>query len=152
MGAAQNPTWRSWRKMRDRCLNPNATGYKNYGGRGITICARWNDFANFLADMGKRPAGKSLDRIDSNGNYEPSNCRWATSKQQGASRRNLHMITLDGETHHLTEWARRRKIAHAVVRTRIYTLGWPAELALSLPSGGRGCNRTFIRAKAGANT
>ena len=86
-GQARTPTWLSWRKMRDRCLNPNATGYKNYGGRGIKICKRWNDFANFLADMGARPDGKSLDRINGNGNYEPSNCRWATAAEQSDNRR-----------------------------------------------------------------
>jgi hypothetical protein len=71
--------------MRDRCLNPGAYSYKRYGGRGIGICERWNTFLTFLADMGERPAGKTLDRWpDPDGNYEPGNCRWATPKEQAA--------------------------------------------------------------------
>lgn len=76
--------------MRGRCLNSKNQNYKDYGGRGITICERWlrpTGFLNFLADMGKRPKGRSIDRIDVNGNYEPGNCRWATAKVQSANRR-----------------------------------------------------------------
>lgn len=81
------PEYMSWRAMKSRCLNPNATGYKNYGGRGITVCARWLDFQNFYADMGPRPEGTSLDRIDVNGNYEPGNVRWSTDTAQVRNRR-----------------------------------------------------------------
>jgi hypothetical protein len=68
--------------MWTRCTNPNVKSYKDYGGRGITICLRWEQFENFLADMGERPTGLTLDRKNVNGNYEPSNCRWATRKEQ----------------------------------------------------------------------
>lgn len=77
-----SPTYQSWRGMWTRCTNPNVKSYKDYGGRGITICSRWERFENFLADMGERPAGRTLDRENVNGNYEPGNCRWATRKEQ----------------------------------------------------------------------
>lgn len=82
------PTYRSWINMKNRCCCPNSTNYRHYGGRGISVCDRWRDsYENFLADMGERPEGKSIDRIDVAGNYEPSNCRWATQSEQLRNRR-----------------------------------------------------------------
>lgn len=84
-----SPEYRSWYSMKRRCYDPKHKGYKYWGGRGITVCDEWkNDFERFLSDMGERPLGTSIDRIDVDGNYEPSNCRWATSTIQNNNRRN----------------------------------------------------------------
>jgi hypothetical protein len=84
---ARSSTYETWLSMRGRCLSPGHREYGRYGARGITICSRWDSFANFLADMGERPEGKSIDRIDPDGNYEPGNCRWATPLEQRHNRR-----------------------------------------------------------------
>ena len=84
-----SPTYNSWHKMKQRCLNPNCLEYKNYGGRDIKVCERWMDFENFLEDMGERPEGLTLDRINNDGDYEPGNCRWATWKEQNQNRREI---------------------------------------------------------------
>lgn len=87
-----SPTYRSWLKMRERCLNPNADNFHNYGGRGIRVCSRWKRFVLFLADMGERPDGTTLDRKNVNGNYNRMNCVWSTKKEQRANRRDSRHI------------------------------------------------------------
>lgn len=87
-GDCGSPEYRSWKGMLNRCRNPGATGFKNYGGRGIKVCERWHSYENFLADMGRKPAPKySLDRIDCDSDYTPDNCRWATPTEQSRNRR-----------------------------------------------------------------
>lgn len=86
-GRAGTSTYYIWAAMIQRCTNPKNRDYKNYGARGITVCDRWRDFTNFLADMGEKPDGLSIDRIDNDGNYEPGNCRWATPAQQASNKR-----------------------------------------------------------------
>lgn len=86
-GKSRTRMYKAWTGMLQRCNNPNSVEYSRYGGSGITVCERWHDFANFYADMGERPPGMTLDRIDSAGNYCKSNCRWATVAEQLANRR-----------------------------------------------------------------
>lgn len=95
---AYHPQFHAWQQMRERCRNPRDPAYRNYGGRGITVCDRWQNFTNFLTDMGARPSPiHSLDRIDNNGNYEPGNCRWATRSQQNRNTRRNPLRGIDGE-------------------------------------------------------
>lgn len=122
-----------WKDMRKRCQNPKATHFENYGGRGIRVCAEWEDFHAFYADMGEPPSGAhTLDRMDSNGNYEKGNCRWATMKEQSRNRRNNHMITHDGRTLCLSEWAELRGMSERGLWQRLRR-GWPLEKALAQP-------------------
>ena len=125
----------NWKEMKRRCYNPRYKEYHLYGGRGITICDRWRtSFVNFLADMGKRPFPEaSIDRINNNGNYEPDNCRWATKLEQGQNTRKARMITYNGETLCLREWARRIGITHRTLSVRLKR-GWPLEKALTIGS------------------
>jgi hypothetical protein len=92
---SQHPLYTTWALMRSRCRNPRDPSWENYGGRGITVCERWNSFPNFLADMGEKPSLQhTLDRVDNEGNYEPGNCRWATrSEQIRNSRRRRKSLT-----------------------------------------------------------
>lgn len=89
-GMTNARVWRIWRAMIGRCSHPATNGYERYGGRGISVCDRWNVFENFLADMGQPPDGFSIDRINNDGNYEPQNCRWASARQQRRNREKLH--------------------------------------------------------------
>lgn len=123
--------FKTWTSLRQRCFNPKSQSYSRYGGRGITVCERWNNFQNFLDDMGKRPQGKSIDRIDNDGNYEPSNCRWATSKEQNSNRRSVQMYTYNGKTNHIRGWAQEVGIKHSTLANRIRKYGLSFQEAIT---------------------
>lgn len=122
-----------WKSMRQRCENPNDAAYPNYGARGIKVCERWQTFENFLADMPKRPAGTTLDRIDNDGDYEPSNCRWATWREQHDNKRNTKRFTAFGKSQSLVLWAEEYGINIRTLHNRIYRAKLPLEKALRAP-------------------
>jgi len=119
-----------WGGMKNRCLNSNDTRYKDYGGRGIKVCDSWLKFENFWRDMGDSPNGKSLDRIDVNGNYCKENCRWATPKQQQNNMRNNIVLPFNGITKTLSQWAEKSKLKHSTLNARLRR-GWTLERALT---------------------
>lgn len=139
-GLSQSPEFVAWSNMKSRCLNPKCPGYKRYGGRGIRICDEWlNSFETFFADMGPRPGAEySIERKDSNGNYEPGNCVWATCDEQARSRRTSVLLTFRGETLSVEEWGRRLNISGAAIRHRIRRLKWTVEQTLTTASRKRG--------------
>lgn len=134
-----------WLGLRSRCLDKNNAGYRRYGGRGITVCERWrNSFAAFFADMGERPADRSIDRINNDGNYScgkceecvangwPANCRWATDQEQARNSTAAKPITIGGVTKCVAEWAEESPVQANTVYMRLWT-GWPPEDAVFAP-------------------
>lgn len=131
-GMRKTKAYNSWSMMRVRCLNPRDHKFPTYGGRGITICERWSKFENFIEDMGPRPEGTSIDRINNEGNYEPGNCRWATAKEQSRNRSCARQITLNGKTQNLSAWQEELGIIPETFESR-RRLGWDIEKCLLTP-------------------
>lgn len=137
MGLKANPKlyriYQIWYSMIRRCDNPKAQAYKRYGGRGIKVCSRWHNLDTFIADMGiPDEDGLELDRINNNGNYEPSNCRWATPQQQARNRRNNRVVTFNGVAKLLVEWQEQSRLTKAQFSGR-FDRGWPMDKILSTP-------------------
>jgi hypothetical protein len=134
-GMNKTPEHRAWVHMRQRCNNPKKREYKHYGGRGISVCERWEMlFIAFFEDVGPKPSPQhSLDRIDVNGNYEPGNVRWATQKEQINNTRVVKLVTINGKTQSQAAWAREMRLSAGQITARIKS-GWGIEEAILTPS------------------
>ena len=133
-GMSRTPEYNAWINMKDRCFNPNHKKYPNWGGRGITVCDRWLNFKNFLADMGLKPTPKhSIDRIDNDGDYCLENCRWATkAEQQNNKRNNKPLITIENDTRTIAQWTEKMGYGEMVINNRL-NLGWSDYDAVMTP-------------------
>ena len=116
---SKSPEYIVWSAMHDRCRNPNNKRFARYGGRGISVCERWWEFPLFLEDMGLRPQGHSIERINNDGNYEPENCRWATRVEQAANQAHSRLITAFGRTLTVSAWGRELGIERTTIRDRL---------------------------------
>lgn len=136
-GLCKHPLYGTWATMMKRCYNPKQPKWRNYGARGIKVCARWHDIRHFLddisRDLGPRPRSCSIDRINNDGDYEPGNVRWATAAQQGRNRRGNRYLTAFGRTMPIVDWARELGV-HPTTLQRRLRAGWSAERAVSTPS------------------
>lgn len=128
-GQVGSGTYSTWLNMKDRCNNPNNKHYANYGGRGIRVCAAWEDFRAFYADMGDRPAFTLIERVDNNAGYSPENCVWTTRSKNMRNRRNSRMITAFGRTQNLCAWGAELGLARQTIKRRL-ARGVPPEQAL----------------------
>jgi hypothetical protein len=133
-GMTRTPVYSVWVQMKARCENPQHPSFANYGGRGITVCEEWHDFRQFFADMGYRPRGLTIERIDNMAGYSKANCRWATMKQQQNNSRRNHRLELDGETRTISQWADHYGIQWDTIRSRL-RYGWSIRKALTTPVG-----------------
>ena len=119
MSHVMMPEYQVWKAMRQRCKNPHNKDYHHYGGRGISVCERWESFHNFIADMGSRPDGFSLDRIDNDGDYRATNCRWANQYEQVNNSRHNHFLEYRGKRLTLSQWASFLDLPASTVRCRV---------------------------------
>ncbi len=132
-GMRKSKEYKTWQGMIQRCTNPSAPNYSQYGGRGVGICNSWLKFENFFADMGSRPKGMTLDRIDNDGNYDLENCRWATDSEQHRNKRNNVMVTFNGKIKCLAAWAEEAGMIRDTLHTRLVKLNWSIEKSLTTP-------------------
>lgn len=132
-GMTKTPEYQTWSGILARCLNPNGPAWGNYGGRGITVCDRWLKFENFFADMGRKPSVMhTLERLNNDGPYDPSNCRWATYTQQNRNRRSNHNLTFGGVTMCIAAWSSRLGFRSGLIWDRLER-GWSVADALTRP-------------------
>lgn len=132
-GMRESDEYRIWSAMWTRCTNPRQASWKNYGGRGITVCERWEKFEHFFADMGQRPTRQhTIDRRDNDAGYSPDNCRWITRREQNRNRSDNHRLTFRGETKTIAEWSEDVHIEQRTIWWRISS-GWSVDRALTTP-------------------
>ena len=133
-GGSRTITYNTWSSMIARCYSPKNISFGNYGRKGVTVCERWrNSFPDFLADMGPRPKGMTIDRFpNKDGNYEPSNCRWVTNKEQGRNRSTNRILEFRGESLCCVEWAERFGLTPTIINQRLKR-GWSVEKTLLMP-------------------
>lgn len=131
-GYSSTRTYSRWRGMISRCYDSGNTAYRKYGGRGITVCERWRDFRNFLEDMGPCPEGLTLDRFRNSENYNPSNCRWTTPKEQTKNRRNTRFLVFNGQCKTISEWSEITGISYKSIRSRL-NYKWSVKRVLTEP-------------------
>jgi hypothetical protein len=131
-GESKSKTYVIWRNMINRCENYARPDFINYGGRGISVCQKWRSFVGFVSDMGKAMPGMSIDRINTDGNYEPSNCRWATATQQARNKRNTRLVEFNGNRASLAEHCKSLGLNYRTIHQRLKR-GWTANAALSTP-------------------
>jgi hypothetical protein len=133
-GLSNHPLYSTWLAMKSRCEKPDDQAYPRYGERGISVCARWQSLANFIADVGPRPSPEyTLERKNNNRGYKPSNCIWATMKDQSNNRKGNLAIKYKGQTKTVGQWAREYGIGNSVLWNRIYLCHWSIEKALLTP-------------------
>lgn len=128
-GMRKTPVWGVWWQMIQRCRNERHPAFKDYGARGIRVCERWQRFENFYADMGPRPDGLTLERVDNDGNYEPGNCKWASRVEQHRNRRSTHFIEWNGERLPISVWDERLGYSKGTLAKRLRN-GWTLEHAM----------------------
>jgi len=132
-GGCRSSEYGIWVSMHERCTNPNDKEFHNYGGRGVSVCERWQDFLLFLGDMGKRPSSKhSIERKDNLRGYSPENCKWALPAEQANNRRNVERFTHNGVTQTISGWSKTTGIKHGTLYYRLVIAGWPVERALKI--------------------
>lgn len=128
-GMVRTPTFKSWSEMRNRCNNPNFKQFKDWGGRGITICPEWDTFLRFFSDMGERPSGTSLDRKDNSKGYSKENCQWSDKKTQNRNKRNNRVLTIDEESMCISAWSDRSGVMASTIIYRL-NCGWETRSAV----------------------
>lgn len=138
-----SPTYRSWKAMKNRCIRKADKQWKDYGGRGIKVCEKWMKFSGFLEDMGTRPEGTTIDRINNDGDYEPANCRWADLSSQRRNRSDNRLVEYHGKKMPLVSACELAGLPYDTVRTRLDRYGWTESEALSRSV--RPINRTGSR-------